>query len=150
MNPVNLSMSKKRREPPRPQPPQQQPPPTLNTGFTAPGFNPFDFQNNAIAQMNALMMAQSVMAQSVMSNFAPLLLPNLNDNLPLSDLNSALSGASLAQAASAHMKAQTMTITSQTEIYEEAHRVWICPFCKMCDDGRPMIGCDSCDDWYHW
>ena len=29
-------------------------------------------------------------------------------------------------------------------------KVWICPTCKMPDDGSPMIGCDICDDWYHW
>ena len=28
-------------------------------------------------------------------------------------------------------------------------KVWICPMCKRQDDGSPMIGCDSCDDWYH-
>ena len=22
--------------------------------------------------------------------------------------------------------------------------------CKIQDDGSPMIGCDDCDDWYHW
>ncbi|KAL3852412.1 hypothetical protein ACJMK2_016060 [Sinanodonta woodiana] len=29
-------------------------------------------------------------------------------------------------------------------------KIWICPACKMPDDGSPMIGCDVCDDWYHW
>jgi len=28
--------------------------------------------------------------------------------------------------------------------------VWICPACGKIDDGTPMIGCDSCDAWYHW
>ncbi|XP_067683136.1 transcription initiation factor TFIID subunit 3-like [Haliotis asinina] len=32
----------------------------------------------------------------------------------------------------------------------EGNKVWICPSCKMQDDGSPMIGCDTCDDWYHW
>lgn len=27
---------------------------------------------------------------------------------------------------------------------------WICPTCNKPDDSVPMIGCDSCDDWYHW
>ncbi|KAL8559204.1 hypothetical protein ACOMHN_048451 [Nucella lapillus] len=29
-------------------------------------------------------------------------------------------------------------------------QIWICPACKLQDDGSPMIGCDKCDDWYHW
>ncbi|ESN95660.1 hypothetical protein HELRODRAFT_86461, partial [Helobdella robusta] len=28
--------------------------------------------------------------------------------------------------------------------------VWICPTCGFPDNGTPMIGCDRCDDWYHW
>lgn len=28
--------------------------------------------------------------------------------------------------------------------------VWICPRCNKPDTGSPMIGCDECDDWYHW
>ncbi|CAG0913928.1 unnamed protein product [Notodromas monacha] len=32
----------------------------------------------------------------------------------------------------------------------EGNKIWICPFCGRVDDGTPMIGCDSCDDWYHW
>lgn len=29
--------------------------------------------------------------------------------------------------------------------------MWICPGCKKEYDGhKPMIGCDGCDDWYHW
>lgn len=33
---------------------------------------------------------------------------------------------------------------------EEENQVWICPACGRVDDGTPMIGCDGCDDWYHW
>ncbi len=33
---------------------------------------------------------------------------------------------------------------------EKGEIIWICPMCKMPDDGSPMIGCDTCDDWYHW
>lgn len=32
----------------------------------------------------------------------------------------------------------------------EGNEVWICPACGQQDDGRPMIGCDGCDAWYHW
>ncbi|XP_022197218.2 transcription initiation factor TFIID subunit 3 [Nilaparvata lugens] len=33
---------------------------------------------------------------------------------------------------------------------ESGNQVWICPGCRGPDDGSPMIGCDSCDAWYHW
>ncbi|KAG5879816.1 hypothetical protein JTB14_007668 [Gonioctena quinquepunctata] len=33
---------------------------------------------------------------------------------------------------------------------EQGNEVWICPACGQQDDGRPMIGCDGCDAWYHW
>ncbi|XP_078488879.1 uncharacterized protein LOC100175083 [Ciona intestinalis] len=33
---------------------------------------------------------------------------------------------------------------------DDGNRVWICPGCNKPDDGSPMIGCDKCDDWYHW
>ncbi|XP_060523451.1 transcription initiation factor TFIID subunit 3 [Cylas formicarius] len=32
----------------------------------------------------------------------------------------------------------------------DGNEVWICPACGQQDDGRPMIGCDGCDAWYHW
>ncbi|KAH8269796.1 hypothetical protein KR018_008130, partial [Drosophila ironensis] len=32
----------------------------------------------------------------------------------------------------------------------EGNRIWICPACGKVDDGSAMIGCDSCDAWYHW
>ncbi|XP_031629821.1 transcription initiation factor TFIID subunit 3 isoform X2 [Contarinia nasturtii] len=32
----------------------------------------------------------------------------------------------------------------------DENQVWICPACGRVDDGTPMIGCDGCDDWYHW
>ncbi|XP_065316920.1 uncharacterized protein LOC135925491 isoform X3 [Gordionus sp. m RMFG-2023] len=35
-------------------------------------------------------------------------------------------------------------------INEKGEKIWICPACTHPDDGSPMIGCDSCDDWYHW
>lgn len=33
---------------------------------------------------------------------------------------------------------------------DEDGKVWICPSCKQPDDGSPMIGCDICEEWYHW
>ncbi|KAI8504256.1 transcription initiation factor TFIID subunit 3 [Branchiostoma belcheri] len=32
----------------------------------------------------------------------------------------------------------------------EGETIWICPACSRPDDGSPMVGCDNCDDWYHW
>merc|ERR1712212_358028 len=42
----------------------------------------------------------------------------------------------------------TETVGSYTD--EAGNKVWICPTCGKQDDGSPMIGCDQCDDWYHW
>lgn len=36
------------------------------------------------------------------------------------------------------------------KVDSEGNEVWICPACGQQDDGRPMIGCDGCDAWYHW
>ncbi|XP_055342775.1 transcription initiation factor TFIID subunit 3-like [Paramacrobiotus metropolitanus] len=33
---------------------------------------------------------------------------------------------------------------------EGDQKVWICPSCGKPDDGSPMVGCDDCDDWFHW
>ncbi|XP_034230878.1 transcription initiation factor TFIID subunit 3 isoform X2 [Thrips palmi] len=41
-------------------------------------------------------------------------------------------------------------ITSGIIFDAMGNKVWICPSCKCPDDGRPMIGCDDCDAWYHW
>ncbi|XP_064607437.1 transcription initiation factor TFIID subunit 3-like isoform X2 [Liolophura sinensis] len=40
--------------------------------------------------------------------------------------------------------------TVGTSADETGQRIWICPTCKLPDDGSPMIGCDRCDEWYHW
>ena len=44
-------------------------------------------------------------------------------------------------------------ITTQTVgkyVDNDGTEIWICPGCGKQDDGTPMIGCDVCDDWYHW
>lgn len=33
---------------------------------------------------------------------------------------------------------------------DKGNEFWVCPSCGKQDDGSPMIGCDTCDDWYHW
>jgi hypothetical protein len=38
--------------------------------------------------------------------------------------------------------------TAVTEVV--SNQLWICPSCNRHDESTPMIGCDSCDDWYHW
>ena len=45
------------------------------------------------------------------------------------------------------------SVVTQTVGYyvdAEGNQIWICPACGKPDDGSPMIGCDECDDWYHW
>ena len=43
----------------------------------------------------------------------------------------------------------SMTIVG-TVVNVTSNQVWICPSCNKPENSRPMIGCDSCDDWYHW
>jgi len=43
-----------------------------------------------------------------------------------------------------------ITETVGSYLDESGNKVWICPACGKQDDGSPMIGCDKCDDWYHW
>ncbi|XP_065058790.1 transcription initiation factor TFIID subunit 3-like isoform X1 [Rhopilema esculentum] len=59
-------------------------------------------------------------------------------------LSSPPSGASVGdQSVSRGLFIQTITEPTTTQ-------VWYCPACLRPDDGSPMIGCDSCDGWYHW
>lgn len=43
-----------------------------------------------------------------------------------------------------------MAETIGTFVSASGEKIWICPACAQQDDGSPMIGCDICDDWYHW
>ena len=48
-------------------------------------------------------------------------------------------------------KSPTMKIISRVvKVNDGGGEMWICPCCNKPDDSIPMIGCDSCDDWYHW
>ena len=40
--------------------------------------------------------------------------------------------------------------TTGSYLDKAGNKIWICPACGKKDDGSPMIGCDQCDDWYHW
>ncbi|XP_078533158.1 transcription initiation factor TFIID subunit 3 isoform X2 [Lissotriton helveticus] len=44
----------------------------------------------------------------------------------------------------------TETVSTYVIRDESGNQIWICPGCNKVDDGSPMIGCDDCDDWYHW
>ncbi|NP_001364051.1 TATA-box binding protein associated factor 3 S homeolog [Xenopus laevis] len=44
----------------------------------------------------------------------------------------------------------TETVSTYVIRDEWGNQIWICPGCNKPDDGSPMIGCDQCDDWYHW
>ncbi|XP_036317247.1 transcription initiation factor TFIID subunit 3 isoform X1 [Pipistrellus kuhlii] len=44
----------------------------------------------------------------------------------------------------------TETVSTYVIRDEWGNQIWICPGCNKPDDGSPMIGCDGCDDWYHW
>nr|XP_046915597.1 transcription initiation factor TFIID subunit 3-like isoform X1 [Dermatophagoides farinae]XP_046915604.1 transcription initiation factor TFIID subunit 3-like isoform X1 [Dermatophagoides farinae] len=41
---------------------------------------------------------------------------------------------------------ETINVTSETI----DNKLWICPICLKPDDGTPMIGCDTCDQWHHY
>jgi transcription initiation factor TFIID subunit 3 len=41
-------------------------------------------------------------------------------------------------------------ISRVVKVNDGGGEMWICPCCNKPDDSNPMIGCDSCDDWYHW
>ena len=47
---------------------------------------------------------------------------------------------------------ETISVGSKVGVIYDAqgNKIWICPGCNKPDDGSPMIGCDSCDGWYHW
>ncbi|MEE6481619.1 hypothetical protein FKM82_012919 [Ascaphus truei] len=47
-------------------------------------------------------------------------------------------------------KGPVRSVVTETIRDEWGNQIWICPGCNKADDGSPMIGCDVCDDWYHW
>jgi hypothetical protein len=51
---------------------------------------------------------------------------------------------------SASVKSETVTVEQDDDNEDGDDKVWICPGCKSPDDGSPMIGCDNCEEWYHW
>ncbi|XP_077600974.1 transcription initiation factor TFIID subunit 3-like isoform X2 [Stigmatopora nigra] len=51
---------------------------------------------------------------------------------------------------SSSLKTPVRSVVTETIRDEWGNQIWICPGCDKPDDGSPMIGCDDCDDWYHW
>ncbi|XP_021356961.1 transcription initiation factor TFIID subunit 3-like isoform X2 [Mizuhopecten yessoensis] len=80
----------------------------------------------------------------------PLVIKEASDipPMPPPSISSAL------QAAATAKTALQRTVTSETIgsflDTSSGEKIWICPACKRQDDGSPMVGCDICDDWYHW
>ncbi|XP_053572412.1 transcription initiation factor TFIID subunit 3 isoform X2 [Bombina bombina] len=60
------------------------------------------------------------------------------------------SGASAGNAKGPVRSVVTETVSTYVIRDEWGNQIWICPGCNKADDGSPMIGCDGCDDWYHW
>ncbi|KAL5111571.1 Transcription initiation factor TFIID subunit 3 [Taenia crassiceps] len=46
---------------------------------------------------------------------------------------------------------QIIAASAGTSYYfnNAGEQIWLCPICRTEDDGNLMVGCDSCDDWYH-
>ena len=47
-------------------------------------------------------------------------------------------------------RGRNASVTTGKKKEDQEDKVWICPSCKLPDDGSPMIGCDNCEEWYHW
>uniref|UniRef100_A0A1A8DCU8 Transcription initiation factor TFIID subunit 3 n=2 Tax=Nothobranchius TaxID=28779 RepID=A0A1A8DCU8_NOTKA len=70
---------------------------------------------------------------------------------PVSSLLGAASTLPLAASTKTPVRSVVTETVSTYVIRDEwGNQIWICPGCNKPDDGSPMIGCDDCDDWYHW
>ncbi|KAF7669844.1 hypothetical protein LDENG_00128680 [Lucifuga dentata] len=85
---------------------------------------------------------------------APSLAPPASPLPPPAAPSSLLSPASVLSPATAVKTPVRSVVTETVSTYvirdEWGNQIWICPGCNKPDDGSPMIGCDDCDDWYHW
>ncbi|KAM9310902.1 transcription initiation factor TFIID subunit 3 isoform 2-T2 [Gastrophryne carolinensis] len=59
-------------------------------------------------------------------------------------------GPATANSKAPYRSVVTETVSTYVIRDEWGNQIWICPGCNKADDGSPMIGCDECDDWYHW
>eukprot|EP00775_Hariotina_reticulata_P009819 gene9819-9977_t len=71
-------------------------------------------------------------------------------------LSAAATGAALGHMddlqARAHLEAAgqlRVDISSEAEQLSEAAKAY-CVCQSLYDEGRPMLGCDHCSDWFHW
>ncbi|XP_063073368.1 transcription initiation factor TFIID subunit 3 [Engraulis encrasicolus] len=80
------------------------------------------------------------------------LLPPLGKHTPGAPLASGgpAASAGLASGKGGGCSVVTETVSAYVIRDEWGNKIWICPGCNKPDDGSPMIGCDQCDDWYHW
>ncbi|XP_005383936.1 PREDICTED: transcription initiation factor TFIID subunit 3 isoform X1 [Chinchilla lanigera] len=91
-------------------------------------------------------------AVPVHMNPTPLPLPLLPQATACPVLMPSLAPALVAAGSSKAPVRSVVTETVSTYVIrdESGNQIWICPGCNKPDDGSPMIGCDDCDDWYHW
>ncbi|CAG08689.1 unnamed protein product [Tetraodon nigroviridis] len=83
----------------------------------------------------------------------PALLPPVRSNRDRQCLRGEASGSARRSGLSAsvfHGPRMAFLLPSSQIRDEWGNQIWICPGCNKPDDGSPMIGCDDCDDWYHW
>lgn len=67
-----------------------------------------------------------------------------------SETTSSNQSASVSSGSNANSRASMKIIGKVVqEIHVGSNQQWACPACNIADDSVPMIGCDSCDDWYH-
>lgn len=86
----------------------------------------------------------SVSSKSITSNNLP---PILTSSSSMSSINHPTSSPSISSKSAAPM---TIIGTAVQVTNVVNNQLWICPSCNKPEDTLPMIGCDSCDDWYHW
>ncbi|XP_034001902.1 transcription initiation factor TFIID subunit 3 [Trematomus bernacchii] len=85
----------------------------------------------------------------VLAPVIPILPPAPSPLPPAPAASSLLSTAPMLSPA-ASFKTPVRSVVTETIRDEWGNQIWICPGCNKADDGSPMIGCDDCDDWYHW
>ncbi|XP_071385485.1 transcription initiation factor TFIID subunit 3 [Centroberyx affinis] len=90
----------------------------------------------------------------ILSPVVPSLAPPASPLPPAAAPSSMLSPTALLSTASSLKTPVRSVVTETVSNYvirdEWGNQIWICPGCNKPDDGSPMIGCDDCDDWYHW
>ncbi|KAM9854463.1 transcription initiation factor TFIID subunit 3 [Aulostomus maculatus] len=90
----------------------------------------------------------------ILSPVAPTLPPPPAPLPPAPAPSSLLSSAPMLSPAASLKTPVRSVVTETVSTYvirdEWGNQIWICPGCNKPDDGSPMIGCDDCDDWYHW